>query len=223
MNEILRYKKLPYLLTILFGLFAYQINHLVHYYADAPTLMYEYKVLDEVQTDTGMIQYIDIEIKNLTNDKVFKKLDFTIRYRSNVDTIYQELHAFFTPKLRTVSPSQILGTEQVSIERNFPYRWGKIIRYDIPVLHPQTQYILAIKTLNDPIPREMPKLYVSAENPILLKEKGCTTWVVEHQVEINFGLLGIWTLLILLYIRRLAKYPPEGNTQNQDNNEYYPW
>ncbi|MEL6626556.1 MAG: hypothetical protein AAFQ83_11925 [Bacteroidota bacterium] len=215
------------MLTILLGLFAYQVNNLLSYYLDAPTLVYDYGDPIDVPTDSGVMRTLNIELMNITNDQLFEEVKIDIRYRSKVDTIKGEKHVFYTPYIRSESPSPILGDRFKDISRKNPYRWGELISFRFPMIHPQSKYFMEVKTLCDPAPREMPRLYLKVNTPILLKEKSCSTRLALNRTGINFFFLGLWAVLILGYIYRLAKNPPEetpkDNNSNKDSNAYYPW
>ncbi len=196
MKQLLIGDKIPYFLSVLMALMAFQINNIIKIQLDAPTISYRYKVINHQQIAKDVIkQDLECELENIGNTKAFRDIVLEITFSSKLDTPKYILK----PKIVAVAPSTIvLDTLWDNIEE-------KLNVYNIPVIQPNAKYILKLSTLQNINIDEYPKLYFTSKDDVRLKEYGFEIFLAKNQILINWILLFTWIICIITYLYFLQK------------------
>lgn len=205
MKSILFRDKLPYLLTILIGLAAYQINNVIQMYVDAPTLAYHFTTISEKTVETGTEKVLECELFNLSKKDALRDLVINITYKTELPDPKKVME----PEIIPVAPSTIIPDTMMNSA------FGMINEYRIPVIQPNSQYILKLKVLENPAIHEYPKLYLSSSQSVKLTEHNLEVFLITNQVIINILLLALWVFFIIIYFFMLSSSkPPKNETSN---------
>lgn len=189
MKSILFKDKLPYLLTILIGLAAYQINNVIELYVDAPTLAYDFTTISENLTEEGREKVLECQITNLSKQEALRDITINAVYKTDLPDPKQVME----PEIIPIAPSTNLpDTMAISA-------FGLINEYNIPVIHPGTSYILKMKVLENKDIEELPEIYLKSSQSIKLTDRNLEVWLITNQVLVNVILLVIWLAFIVIY------------------------
>jgi hypothetical protein len=194
MKSILFKDKLPYLLTILIGLAAYQINNVIQLYTDAPTLAYKFETISEQVSDTVTEKMLECTLTNFGKQEALRDITIHISYKTDLPDPKNVME----PIIFSVAPATIIPDTMVSAA------YGYINEYKIPVIHPNTSYVLGLKSVTNSEIMEFPKLYFSSSQSIKLTEHNLEIFLINNQVMINIILLGIWIVFIIIYFFMLS-------------------
>jgi len=204
MKSILFRDKLPYLLTILIGLAAYQINNVIQMYVDAPTLAYRFTTVNEQKVEDGMEKVLECKLSNLSKKDALRNLVINIAYKTELP----DPKKVMDPEIIPIAPSTIIPDTMMSSA------FGLINEYKIPVIQPNSQYVLKLKVLENPAIDEYPKLYLSSSQSVKLTDHNFEVFLITNQVIINILLLAIWLVFIIIYFFMLSSAKPQKNETN---------
>lgn len=194
MKSILFKDKLPYLLTILIGLAAYQINNVIELYVNAPTLAYNFSTISENVKEEGVEKVLECQITNLSKEEALRDITINMVYKTDLPDPKQVME----PEIIPIAPSTNLpDTMAISA-------FGLINEYNIPVIHPGTSYILKMKVLENKEIEELPEIYLKSSQSIKLTDRNLEVWLITNQVLINVILLVIWLAFIVIYFFMLS-------------------
>ena len=193
MKSILFRVKLPYLLTILIGLAAYQINNVIQLYVNAPTLAYEFEVISENNTEEGVEKVLECNLTNLGKQEALRDITIDISYRSGLPNPKKVME----PEIIPIAPATIIPDTMVSSA------FG-LNEYLIPVIHPGTSYILKMRVLENDSIDEFPKIYLKSSQSIKLTTRNFEVFLITNQVLINIILLTVWIAFIVIYFFMLS-------------------
>jgi len=194
MKSILFRDKLPYLLTILIGLAAYQINNIIQLYVNAPTLAYEYTTVSENITDDGRERVLECNLTNLGKQEALRDITIHIAYRTDLPDPKKVME----PKIITIAPSTIIP------DTMFSSAFGIINEYKIPVIHPGASYALSMKVVENLEIDEFPKIYLRSSQSVKLTTRNFEVFLITNQVLINIILLTVWIAFIVIYFFMLS-------------------
>lgn len=200
MNLFLR-KDLPYFLTILIGLAAYQINNVIALYTDTPVLAYEFETISSSTTKEGVTSELECRLVNYNRKEAIRDINITMSYKSSLPSPKKVEQ----PDIIPVAPSAILPDSARSSA------FGLINEYKIPILHPFAEYVLKLETTAHPDIKEHPKLYLKSSESIRLVESNFEIFLVKNQVLLNALLLFIWVSFALVYMLYLSNLKPEND------------
>jgi hypothetical protein len=203
MRKPLLSDNLPYLLTVLFGLVAYQLNHIVTYVSELPLIAFDYRILNQNDSSNMVTQNLEIEIENINRKKGFDNLVFDVKYSSE----FGQDSEISSPELIPIAPAAILPDTLVT------NRHLRLNHYVIPRLHPGGLYLMRLTVRHPKKIKDFPKLYLRTNQDIWLTETNWEVFVVSHQLGINIMLLILWTVLILFYFYFITKNNSTGNEQ----------
>ena len=184
---IFKTDKLPFLLTILFGLSAWSLTRIVDNFVSSPIL--EYKIAyNRSSLDSGYIYY---SINNI-GSHVLKNVQFRLSYFSPQDG------RVLSGEIITKAPATKININTTLDEAN-----NEFIEYEIPQIQPGWEYILSagIKGPKHPIL----SFYSKDNETINLKEVSVTTFLIKHQNSIIYYLLLVWIICILGYFIFLSR------------------
>jgi hypothetical protein len=201
MNKFLVDDKLPYFFTVLIGLFAYQINHLVAYVTEAPTVAYNFEVTNKEDYGNIVIEDVELKIENINRKLSFSNLVLDVKYSSKIADTPKQV---YEPQLVAIAPSTALPDSVVSSRHQL------INRYEISNLQPGGIYVAKLKIRHNKTIVELPKVYLNSTNTILLTENNLEVKLVKNQFLINSMLLFIWLCLIIFYFIKLLIYNKTG-------------
>lgn len=190
MSSILFSDKIPYLLTVLIGLAAYQLNNLIQLQSDSPTLTCRFVAVSQKAVEGGIEKNLECELLNLSRKTALRDLTFNVTYRSVLPSPKKVMN----PDIVAVAPSEILPD---SLRRS---SYDLMNEYYIPVIQPNTRYILTLTVQHHPDIKEHPKLYLKSSDNVRLVGPGLEVFLLKNQASINLALLLLWLLFILVYI-----------------------
>jgi len=175
MKEFFRLEKIPYYLTLLFTIIGLQFNYIVHTLITTPTIEFHYTIIKTQNIKDYFYRQVCCEVTNITNDKSFKNLEFTIAFPSIVknDSVYN-------PQITTFSPSSLLGIAQISNQ-------GSVI-FKIGHLQPGMKYQLGFEIKSKT--NELPKLYIESTETVRVVKKSASTFIVKHNLGSNYIYFG---------------------------------
>ncbi|MEO0469575.1 MAG: hypothetical protein AAF206_08145 [Bacteroidota bacterium] len=191
MKNILLSDKLPYMLTVLIGLAAYQINNIIALHADSPLLVYAFDVKSIATVENGIERDWECTLTNLSRKEAIRDINLTAAFKSTLPSPRK----IMVPDIIPIAPSPILR-DQGHVE-SFA---DQINSYKIPVVHPRAQYILRMTTITHPDIKEPPKLYINSSENIRLTPGSLEVFLIRHQITLNIILLVIWSGFIMLYL-----------------------
>lgn len=192
MNTIWKAKEVPYLLTLLFGALAFQVNTIVENITSTPIIQYDYEIEREEAKGDLTERYVKCSIENISSVTSFKELSFKFRYLSGAKT---QIH---TPKYRVISPSSI-QTIEVNEALNM------IVSFKVGHLQPGQKYEFFFTTLggaDDPV---FPKLFLDTDETVRLIESSFLTFLGRNYIGINVAFAIIISLIIIIYLSYLSK------------------
>jgi hypothetical protein len=190
MSSILFSDKIPYLLTVLIGLAAYQLNNLIQLQADSPILTYNFKVVSQKPAENGIEKQLECELQNLSRKSALRELNFHIAYRTSLPSPKKVMN----PEIVPVAPSAILPD---SLARS---SFDLINEYRIPVIQPNASYVLKLTVQQNPDIKEHPKLYLESSDNVRLEGPNFEVFLLKNQAVINLILLLLWLFFILAYV-----------------------
>jgi hypothetical protein len=197
MKKILALEKIPYILTILITLATFQLNNLISIQLETPTLSYHFKTIKNSEVSSEVVQKeLECIVENVSNKKAYRNMTIDISFRFPLDTPRK----VYKPEIISVAPSQTLGD---SLWENIEQ--GERNRYVIPVMQPNTKYILNLTTLQSRNMKETPKLYFSSTDDICLVKYNFWIFLVQNQVMVNLFLMRLWLIGIVIYFRLILK------------------
>ncbi len=200
MNIFLK-EKLPYLLTILIGLAAYQINNIISIHTDSPIINYSFKEVSS-KLDNGVIhKEWECTLVNYNRKKAVKDLNLQIAYKSDLPNPKK----IDRPNIIPIAPSAILPDTLTS------FAYGLINEYKIPIIHPHAKYILTFETKTNPAIKELPKIYLNTNESIRLIENNLEVFLIKNQILLNVILLLFWLFFAIYYLFYLTKSKPYKN------------
>jgi hypothetical protein len=178
---VLHAKDAPYLLTILFAMLGWTFTHGIDRLLSAPTLEYECK------TDTVGVA---CALENLSQDKVFRNLHFTIQVpRGSIANPQADWLQPCTGDRDDPQPSIANGGAS--------YHFG--------TLHPGCGVKVLLETKGQG-PSEL-RVTASAEAAVKMVQKSVLTRLVRSEFPILFGAVVGWSLLIVIYLLFLRRAP----------------
>jgi hypothetical protein len=195
MSPILLSDKVPYLLTILIGLAAWQLNTIVQLQTSTPTLAYRYTVTNSTVTEKGVEEELECELTNLSNGIAFRNLTIQAAYKTDLPDPKRVEDPVTVP----VAPATILLDSLAKSEYHL------MNEYKIPVIQPGMQYILQMSVLRNVNIQEFPKLYLDTPDTVRLTGPSFQVWLAKNQLSIHVALLAAWILFIITYLMFLSK------------------
>lgn len=178
---------LPYLLTLLITVIGGLINYMVQSEINSPLVEYRFKIKESSKNDSILHRTIECHFENLSHKEVFTNVQTDLMFDVHIAT------RIFNPYIIAVSPSAL---DNVSCDAGY----NKIVHYEILKFQPGFKYIFAFETTGPVNGPTFPKVFISANEGIRIKESNVLTWAVRNKIEINFGLIITLVLLIALYI-----------------------
>lgn len=185
---------LPYLLTVLIGLAAYQINNIISIHTDSPIIAYHFDVVAQRTVDGNIQRELECTLVNYSRKHAIKDIGLSISYKSNLPNPKKVKN----PAIIPVAPSAILPDTMTSSA------YGLINEYRIPIIHPYAKYILTLETTTNPKIEELPKLYLNSQESIRLVPSNAEVFLIRNQIGINVTLLLIWLSFALFYLFYLS-------------------
>jgi len=190
-NPILRMDKPPYLLTLLISLIGFQINYITKSLTETPLVEYKFDRSEQSMTDTSFTYLMKCNIANLSSDKLFKKVKISVAYPSSQSQSYY----FTSPDITIIHPSSLTGPKYVLSDN--------IVSFFLENVQPQFKYILTAKIVSKKRIETNPFLYVDCEEPMIVKEGGIETFLVENKLAINIALTICLLCLGAAYLRKV--------------------
>lgn len=191
--------KLPYFFLTLIAIVSYQISTVINMETHSPILAFDYHTIEQKTIGDTVVKKLACEIKNLNRDKAFKNITLQIRFRR--DGYFNTLNPAQVrdPEIIAVAPSAIVPDTLVNCIDN------NINEYSIPIIHPNSKYILNLTTIQNKEINEYPKIYIEATTDVNLVEAGLTTFLIEYQLPINLYILLVLMISIGLYLFFILK------------------
>jgi len=199
---------LPYLLTVLIGLVAYQINSIITIYTDAPILAYRFTELSSQKEGRNNKGSLKCELINYNRKRAIENIHLLVQYRTSLPNPKKVT----SPEIVAIAPSFILPD---SMRRN---AFNLANQYKIPIIHPHAKYILKLETIANPSIKEYPKIYLDSKKSIrLVSERGnFRVFLIKNELVVNLLLLISWMLFIVFYTRYLSKQKKKENDKKSD-------
>jgi hypothetical protein len=172
-------KEAPYVLTLLVAALGWSVTHTVDRLTQMPII--EYKIHDPTKYGERVIK---CEVTNIC-DKVFRDLNLYL-------TVAQgKMLIISTPEIGFVKPIM-----PDPFRSKAAYIQGHNAAYFVPELQPLCSVSLETRARG---PGDVELRYYNGHEAIRLIEAGFQTWLVENEIEIMFGLIICWLLLLILF------------------------
>lgn len=194
-------KEFPYLFTILIALIGWTINHISNRILDSKLIYYSSRIYLDDYNDyisefkDSTFKVMELSIKNLTTDKLYKDLFFTIKLPDSSEN--GEIKALI---MKPTPPLLYKGYYEEKV-------FGRMTSVKIEGLHPQTSVKLLVYFKGEYEPKiflEYNKISKrNIDDPILFLKSGIRTKILENETTIFITLLIIWIILIGFYLFKL--------------------
>lgn len=186
-RDIIKIKKFPYLVTILFLSIGWGLTHIVDRILQSPIIEYKLTV-KECSKDWKILSYL---ITNISRDKSFQGLKFSLVLE---DSKKGRFLSIIGPKLYPPIWESKSGEK--------PHLEPEYVEFDVKELQPNSKVGVEIKLSGD----YYPDLRFSSENQtIILLKANCETFLVKNEFYIILGLIGFWFVLIVFYLYCIAR------------------
>ena len=195
--RILLNKELPYLFTVLLGLIAYQVNNIVEIQSKSPILSYKFESFNIVKKENIKTYRLSCTLSNYSKNKSLREIRIDMSFKTSLPNPKK----IYNPNIISVSPSAILPSS------NWNSHQKLINQYNIPIIHPNSTYILEADIEVEKNIDEFPKIYLHSENEIRIVPYNFEVLLVKYQLPINVLLLFIWVVFSIIYITVLSKKP----------------
>ncbi len=195
-NNILKRTEMPFVVTMIIGLIAYQFQFFIERSLDTRMLEYSMsskRIKTNKELEEKQMSYC-VAITNISDklaiDDLKLLLDFSLTAKMNQSA------RLLNPELETRSPAQPPSSEPEA---------GTVsgATYTFDVIHPGTKYVLRFETKQAKNSWDKPKIYISSNQPVRLVKSSPVTFFLKYQVVINGIFIGVY-LIILIYILRFV-------------------
>jgi len=182
-RDVLKTEKIPYLLTALFLMIGWSVNHSVTRLLSTPIIEYR---IQESKRENGE-RSVEATISNVSRDQLFTNTTFML--------LMVDGKVLAEPHVELIS--MYAGPEP-----NFRDRFVSIL---LPELHPGWGVRLTFRTTSS----KPPILTFSnkSDQAILLTPKGLETFLVSNEMKIHVFLIFMWFVLIGFYFIVLPEKP----------------
>lgn len=199
---MLQYKQFPYFFTILIALVAWTVDNISNEILNNRAVSYSLEYCKSnyngyfKQYSGTEYKVVRCRLKNLTNDYLFKNLQFKFSIPSTEFTYtlaFKRISAEHPLDYKLRTENIIKNSSKTSVE--------------IPGLHPKTSCIIEIFYTG----KKQPMFFLEYSNrskinekeAILLLKDGIRTFILDHKIQIYLWLLSIWTILIVWYLKKI--------------------
>lgn len=173
----LRLAKAPYVVTILFASIGWGVTHTVDRLLASPIIEFTTELKPTATNKT-----IVVTLHNISHDKIFKKLSFTLMLPEGTGT-------FVSAKKVPVPPAWD-GDIDASAE-------GHTANFLFPALHPGWEVRLIAKFSGD----SSPTLYLQdSETAVRLVSPSWETFLVTYELQFIIGMIVTWAILVLVLL-----------------------
>jgi hypothetical protein len=128
-------------------------------------------------------------LTNLSLDKSINDFHIQLIFKKDSKS------TIFGPEINPIPPATILQKDPEFIRNKFIY-------FPIKIIQPQMAYELQFKSNRE---TEHPIFFFTCNEPIKMQEKSVLTFLVHHQVELNFSIMVLFVALAVLYSLNLKK------------------
>ena len=186
---MLKIKELPYFLTLLFSLLGVSVKYLSDKIQSSSFIEYELKYCD-----TDSLKYYDCIIENVSADKTYRSLFFSIYIKDTINGSFT--NAFIIPYPPVFQANFIVNGEQL----------GKAYaNFIVTELIPGSKYKLRIGYTGEITPQFIFKAEQSGKNnpPYYFKESSIITKIAKNEFGIIFSFIFLWFILIVIYMYKI--------------------
>lgn len=192
--SLLNREKLPYLLTILIGLFTYQVNNIIALQNDAALLSYYFEEISRVEQGEIVTRELECHLVNYSRKKSIRDINLELIFKSDLP----EPKKVSNPRIIAVAPAS-LTIDSMSNE------YELMNYYYLPVIHPSSEYVLQLTTTTNETIHEYPKLYFSAQGDVRLVAYNIEAFIASNQVCLQIIALLVTFALLLIYTLKVNK------------------
>lgn len=188
--NIFSLEKPPYIFFVFFGAFSFLIGNLNIENSNA--LVYNFEKLDSQITNDTLIRKFECEIYNLSNKEALKNIELVIKFSTKLKPLRIVKHPNIITKERANLSNKMLYYNISNIEN----------RYEIPIIQPNSSYILEFETITNVNNNNLPKLYSGNDKTVIrLIPKTFLTIIKKNIIIVNIlALFFILITFIVLFI-----------------------
>jgi len=180
--------KAPYVVTLLVAALAWTVNRSVTVLTESPTIAY--KVDHKPHDDRAVICHI----RNVSRTRQFRELQFLLTTDSSAETLEKARFVDQSAHILAVSPAFSLATASITTGRD-------MATFDVPLLQPGWALDLEA-TLEQRMPIGVQQRFVENakdQEAVRMVSMGIETWIVEHETNTLFILIGVWLLGLVIW------------------------
>jgi hypothetical protein len=173
-------EKAPYIVTVIVGILAWLITHMIDTIKNSPTVEYSTQVERH-----GNLTRLRAELTNVTRDKAFARVQARIFFPGGKAKGWS---------VHPVSPA-FEGNDA-------PITEGATVSYSFPTIMPGN----SIKFEATAVKSGEPELQIWSDvsQPVRLEEKGLETWLARHEMRTMFGVFVVWLVALGLIAAKAA-------------------
>jgi hypothetical protein len=213
--------KPPYLITLFLALLIYTLNNIINHELESPVICYTFEDISakdgnsftttfqhrfdayygsHLSLDNLKKKHQQFLLENISLSKSIKQLKIIVKFRDNESAGLLPVY-FFNETLIPVSPAAVqyvTGSKALDDIRSGQPR--DLIEFQISNFQPDSKYILNYDVAYNSRISADPVLYMDADTPVRLREKGWKEFMLSHRFSLNIGLLTFTLILLMVYL-----------------------
>lgn len=186
-------KEAPFLLIVLLSLITWTVNKLVSITIEHPII--EYNQSNGIEGD---VRYVDYKISNLTPNKIFTDIKFTVCIPTKSKGLI-----LLKPKIIPYAPNTIDVTDWDTS--------GICNEFIFLQLYPKSEFTLRSYYKGELDSRTFTFTFnvTEPDEPFYMLARNPRTFIVRYQTRIYICLLVVWFIVLTIYLINLKKHSDE--------------